>query len=738
MKKQKFITTGILAAGALLLAGSVQLQAQTQNYIFNTTTGTQGGQPTQGVPNASTNECDDVTLCIGWDGTVPTWDGTHGDPTGSIYFDGNLTGGNEYGHPIYEGLMIGDQYGEDNYYWPNNGTPINGTLYKALQFDILYDTTSTLTIDQFNTTTNWTYPTELANSWEGQNYIQSQGCYPAIQVGYTPGNGSYSQIGTLTIPDAAASGWQRMTLSYPPSTANINPCLGVWFDKWYNSQWAIAANCSAKWWIANVTLVGSAPPPNPTLTSVTPAVPGLAIFNATEGNSFYDRNEVASTLNSGLSWIGNAGASYSFNLAGYPTTTAAYHGESYMFLVPNPSATQPENAPDWGEQNILILEVQSTSAGTAANSSGQAMITYKVGLSNAEPSTNVVWMGTTNTSVKSAKLLGNYTLTFTGNDAGTLQVPDGTIGTFTVPAGTFDTAFAEGAGANPFSIVLGGQANNADAINQPVTYGSITISGVPSGVAASAVFNANTGTSTNIPANWVATASADPSTVFCVPTDAAYWVDWTSPAVGFGLQDTSAISSPTAWYPVSSFGPLSLFGAYGQLVLTGDLQSPSSTQQYFALLQRDYTALEVALPGQSVSITKQGLVTITGTPTALNGSPWVEGNVSTSVTLTESGSPVATNPGDTYVFAVDAGGYLVTSAVDTVVLSCLTDGGAAGDFVGPTANVKLSSGIAIFTAANSYSWGNDGAATPDTTTPENVQVTDYNNSNIPADRKSVV
>jgi len=34
MKKQKFITTGILAAGALLLAGSVQLQAQTQNYIF--------------------------------------------------------------------------------------------------------------------------------------------------------------------------------------------------------------------------------------------------------------------------------------------------------------------------------------------------------------------------------------------------------------------------------------------------------------------------------------------------------------------------------------------------------------------------------------------------------------------------------------------------------------------------------------------------------------------------------
>jgi hypothetical protein len=733
MKIQKYITAGILAAGALLLAGSVQVQADQKVLVINTFDSAASGTGVE------------------WGTSTVAWDGTHGNPAGSLLITTSFTGGSDTPETDY--MCIGG----GNPWWVP--VPITFSTYTNVSFDILWDNTSDITIAQFNDISTW--PANLTNSL-GQTVIQNWGINGSYFSGSITGidvelcGGPDGQMGPAlanpNIPAGAASGWVTVNMPINQGEANIDGCNGIVFHKWIKQCWGIANPAVCRFWVDNVQLEGTqAPPPPPTMTPIVTAVPGLNIFNASPGQ--YDRHEVLATATSGLTWVSNTPTTYSFDMVGFPKNSI-YSTEAYMFLIAN--AGYEDNAADWNEPNVVILEIQATPAG------GQALLWYKTnspGTGNAPYDMPVGMNNTTNNSVQSTLLLGNYSLTFTGNDTGFVQVPDGTQGSFTLGGTDGETWFAENKGSNyNFLIYLGGQENNASAANQAVVYSSFTLTqnGVPNAISENFVADANATPPALV--NWTNGPSSSPLGDVLVPSSALYWVDWSLPAPGYGLIGSPSMN-PTHWQPIMGYTPISMSGDVLQLIGPNDLQSPTSAQ-YFEAVQRAYAtssnmvgSLLVAFPGQ----TFVNGVGVTGTPTALanNGDLWSPQYGSTSVTEVFGNTTIVQPVGNVYVYAVDASNFLVP-ITDGVSMYSNPSMGAGFDqttndfmFTGPILDYvgeTMVGGIATYDSAtaNYFVWGYAYPPSPAPPTSFMVQVVDYTlqgtlgSANVPAFNSSPV
>jgi hypothetical protein len=739
MKIQKYIATGILAAGALLLAGLARAQTSLYSSAVNTG-GTQGGEPQTWIGSGQ----------FGSGGVTVNWTGAsdiYGP--GSLYYDTTETdpaadgGGSLYLKAVFNSSSDTPSFGSVCLDYNNpcyNGNPqFDASQYNAVTLDVLWDSVnSTISIDQFNTLENWNTNWFTCYSWGGgcvdSNYLEDGGCITGLEIDLDNGtcgaaNGDVAVLGSFLMPENAASGWQQVRVNYNPSQGNLSGAVGIVFKKWSANTWDLATTQTAAFWIDNITFL-PAPSGPPTMSLPVPAVPGLNLFNATQnGGNAYDRNEVLSTTTSGLSWMGSTShpgaptadfpVSYSFNLAGFPANSPG-GAEAYLFLVPN--AKTGDNAPDWNETNCFVLGVESTTNGS------QAYVEYKTNSPAANANTPITptyvsgpgSISTNNTNaVQSTKLLGTYTVAFTGPDNGTLTTPDSTVASWSVPAGTFDTAFQEGSTPTsyPFLVYLGGQANNNNAMNEAFVYSSFTVTGVPEAFAASEVFTGETALSskweTSFPGG---VGTSDPAAVVMVPTTALYWIGWSLPDSGFQLIDTANLSSQN-WQAVTTYGAIPMYGVAKQLIGPADLQSPT-TDQFFALADRVYStnsgSLLIAFPGQ---IFKSGTgVTGTPTPIANNGGNW-EPN------------------GSVYVYAVDSRSNLVTSVTDGVTLYSNPSLGPgfdqiSGDFAftqggGTGLEQTMTNGIATFNNSTDtyFEWGYNGL-TLSSSTNFMVQVVD--------------
>jgi len=612
MKKHHHSTSVILAAAALVLAGAAQLQATPNFVVAAFATGTQG------QPNGGQYSGDDISVPYGagtivWDGvTYDTADGS----TGAAYITANFSSANNTDVLVSMGPGYNNWYYEGDSASCPTGT-VDFTQYHAVQFDILYDTNSALTISQFNTGNNWptNYLTAAALASGGSNYMATKGGYYTAGVNvdlFTGANGANVYLGTFQIPTNAASGWQTVTMPYSDTLSGITSGAGLWFQGSFGGGSGINGGpYNASFWIDNVVLVGNvtvAAPP--TLALPTKSVPGLNVFASTEGNSFYDRQGVLLVPNSGLSWAGSTSSTptypvkYSFTLNSFPGNST-YGGEAYMFLVPNPVGQ--EGGPDYSEANCAIFEIQSTPNG------GQGIFQIKVnepGGNNMQygnaPYTNApgTWPGAatvalTNwfetgglTNVQSKQLYGTWTLQFTTSAKGSLIAPDGTIANFTIPS-YYATNFQEnGSTATGFNIYLGMQANQASAMDQAVVYGSFALTNV--GANFSENFVGETTLNTN---NWNPKYAGGPAGVLIVPTNAPYWINWSLPSAGFTLTDSGSLATNAIWNNVSNFPPISMFGSNVQLISANDL--PNGKAAYFELVKRTFSQLLVLLPGQT-------------------------------------------------------------------------------------------------------------------------------------------
>jgi hypothetical protein len=310
---------------------------------------------------------------------------------------------------------------------------------------------------------------------------------------------------------------------------------------------------------------------------------------------------------SGLSWVGQATpanpVTYSFTIVGYPKSVNC---EAWMFLVPNPAAN--DNAPDWNETNCVLFYLQgSTSTATAhfqykVNEDHQQAM-YSGGneprgyYTNAPGSwdgvaTNYLESGNLATLTTSHGVLGTWTIKFTSSTNGSIIGPDGSSTNFVIPPYNIGN-FAEQA-SPAFNIYLGMQANNADAMNQAVVYSNFAVSNTASPYSENFLVTPVLDTTNT----WRTSVSGGPKGVLIVPASASSWITWTLPDTGFGLQISPVLNNPLAWTVPSAFpGIIPMSGLSAQLLGASDI--PAGNTAFFELLKRQFSQLQVLLPGET-------------------------------------------------------------------------------------------------------------------------------------------
>jgi hypothetical protein len=582
--------------------------------------------------------------------------------------------------------------------WYNAGT-VDLTQYKSIDFDIKWDNTSALTIDQYNNTGTWPTNYGPAGNFNGDPY-QKGFNIKAV----SPNGPSFIQLGSTNIPTAASNGWVHMSFPINPATAGISFVNGIDFEKYISGNYKQILGPpwpTAKFWIDNVVLKGTAgPPPPPTISPLSKTTKGLNVIFNSSGQ--YDRHSARLIGNTGKSWVGHATVanpvSYSFTMNGFPKDGVTAGSGAYLFLIPNPIAH--DNAPDYNETNCVIASLQQGITNSTLTFQYKVNEAYGNNMQYGQNGyTNIPgsWNGVTPNYLESGVLgtvstlgstIGKWSIIFTSDTNITMIAPDNSTTNFVMP--TYNVGnFAE---VSSFDVYLGGQPNQAITFNEAVVYSNFAISNTVTPFYDN--FLADTTLNTT---NWDTSVSASPSGVLVVPATAPYWATWTLPAGGYGLETGSTLSSFASWTSPSMYPVVGLNGADSQLIDSSEL--PAGNTAFFNLIKRTFTKLQVLLPGETNA---------PGTVSGKIGTP-IPQSVSTPTSVT--------------VNAVDATWHIVSGSFDQIQLST-TDGSA---FL-PTP-ASLSNGSVTFTTLLFQTQGSwtvtatdttDGTKTPNTSSSVTV------------------
>jgi hypothetical protein len=603
-----------------------------------------------------------------WGPGTQAWDGVEGLPSGALLMTAVLSGSSDTPLTTYVTKL-------GNPWWV--GTPLNFSTYDYLEFDIKYDNTSDITIAQFNNV--GTIPADATNSlgqtilqsWAGVGYIGGINGLDITLCGGPAGQMAPTIILT-NIPDAAASGWAHVKIPINKAQANIDGVSGIVFHKWVSQNWGIANDAQARFWVDNIMLTGTeAVPPPPIVSVPTKAVKGLNVFTSAGG--LYDRQSAVLRQNTGLSWVGQASevnpVTYAFTIAGYPNSVNC---EAWMFLLPNPDYLH--SAPDWNGTNCVKIRLQGTAT------SGTMQFQYKVNEDHQQAMyyggdetrgfyTNAPgsWDGVTPNYLETGflgqvagnSILGKWQVRFTSDTNVTLIAPNGATTNFVMPA--YNAGYFAEQTTPGFYIYLGLQANNADAMNQALVISDFAVSNSVSPYYENFLTDEVLDT-TNV---WNTSAAPAPSGVLLVSSNASSWARWTLPDPGFSLQVGTNLTSPLAWADIATGVRFPMNGLRAQLLSNEDL--PASAATFFRLIKRNFTQLQVLLPGE------------TNAPNTLTGKVGTPDPVS----LSGSGGFVTVT-----INAVDDTWHIISSGAGTINLTS-TDGSAIMPLDGNLANGTL-------------------------------------------------
>jgi hypothetical protein len=297
--------------------------------------------------------------------------------------------------------------------------------------------------------------------------------------------------------------------------------------------YALNLNGASTLWVDNIKFVGpgTSVAPAPPVLGLQKANPGLRIFAGSTVN-IYDREGLA-TADNNQSWVsGTYPIKYSFTLQDYNPTIAQVH----LFVVPVNTSGQanmgnagtPNEYIEYQASNTLWMVINPYTNGTPGNVT--ASVQWKTGMPNVNPTNNTALMITNGTAI------GTWTLAFSSATAGTLTAPGTTAVPFAISDPTVATDFA-----NPAVAYLGIQPNTGAGQGQYIDYASMSITGV-TGVNESEdytrepVFNAS--------GQW-ANNSALATSIVLATTNTPYWINWTLPAIGYGLGTAEIVTGST-------------------------------------------------------------------------------------------------------------------------------------------------------------------------------------------------
>jgi hypothetical protein len=290
--------------------------------------------------------------------------------------------------------------------------------------------------------------------------------------------------------------------------------------------------------VANVliTMNTNPPPIPPPVMTVVPAKPGLRIF-AQDRTATYNQ-EGFGTVDSGQTWLYGdsffAPVSYSITFADFDTVN---NYTLYVQFVPN-SGNSGNPYIVYQNPNALTWSI------THQNTGFTTSVDWKTNAPNAGNISNALAMITHSTNGR-----GTWTLTFTSDTQGSVTSSDGTNKSFSLPPGM--TALFTSAGAGAMTILFGTAPNATGGFGQYIDISSILITNVP-GINESDDFTKDGALNTAL---WNPGFSYNAGSVILVSTNSAYWVNWTVPDLGFGLETKASLNGGTnVWFSPSYYG----------------------------------------------------------------------------------------------------------------------------------------------------------------------------------------
>ena len=519
----------LLAAGALL-QGSFSLCAQAEETVLNTfddDTSTAGFWLWWGG----------IEREVSWD---PTQDAGASAASGSVKlsftFD-NANTDNQYA----VGMSLA---GQSSY---NTSLVANPTEYSALEFDLLWDTNSPITVDQFN----------------------SSGGDAGFNMGLALPDWSQSWISPS--PTITGGGtWQHVVV---PIEVTRPAFAGLIFKKWQPTG-ANGLNGPVTIWLDNFKLIkATAPPPVPTLNIQKSSSRGVQIFASASGQ--YQRQSIAATSEAAqaLSWIGNAEpVTYSLTIAEAPANP---NFQIHVFLSPDSGGA---NSPDWNDPNVIFLDIRRN-----ADSTGQATFRYKT---NAPNNNNMFYFQ--NGAPVDGRLavlstptaLGTWSLRFQNDTNLTLTGPDNTVTNFTMPPGAAELFRVTTSMTASFGI----QPNQLELIGQSATFSEIKITSGSTTILDDTFQTADPDQQVD-PTLWTRRMD-DQKGITILGSDSAYVVSWGVPDTGYTLMSKPDLKAAT-WTEL----PLTATQiATTKRVLVSSTNLPSLTQGYFQLMQTNSPA----------------------------------------------------------------------------------------------------------------------------------------------------
>jgi hypothetical protein len=434
-------------------------------------------------------------------------------------------------------------------------------------------------------------------------------------IGYGADTSYYTNL--VTIPGAATNGWVTIAetnaaqFQYAANSSGDTYAQGP--EIYYNQYGKPYPTNLVIFWIDDLVVnssVAPPPPPPPPTMSISPAVPGLNLFTGT-GTSLYNRENIESTSGS-YTWVGaSQPVSFSFTITNYPVGTNDAV-QTQIFLVPNPGT---ESDPDWNEANCVFLDLEnqlSVNGGAnwtfhyKTNDANDNAMVYNTNPAATNSAGKPIAVGTL-ASITNTTALGTWTVTFNQNTNVTMTTPSGTSTNFSIPDATGATSALF---ASDVYLYFGVQAGNTGGANDHIVASEFKVTGSENDfddnfVADDGALNTS---------YWITNAAYPVCVQMVAPGDPPYWIQWTEPAPGFILETTPSLSTDIAWTQATNHSVFIAGTNFTQLVSSNDL--PVGNTAFLALVQRNYTQLQVLLPGETAA--PNTLTGKTGTPTPVS------------------------------------------------------------------------------------------------------------------------
>ncbi len=560
MKKNLLIMRFILALIAVTLAG---LATRTSAAVF------------PAASYANTFQTGGNTSPFAGSGSVASWISWYDTPGNNSPLTNDVNTPDTGAGPGAGSLMVDCPFTNDN----------QNLFFGTFSNNAPYDFSQTISnLNQFDYIKFDVYVKPIDPNTGLIQQTNTDGNFGSLEVGVMSSIGpTPTFFGTVTIPGSATNGWVSLQMPINHAMGNLISIGGIAFN--YNNYNGYPTN-DFVFWIGHVVMhynptlvIGP-----PTLLGLQKPVVGLNMIDTQVTGNNDNRYQVETATSSGFGFVDKPNVTYSWNIKSFPTNSP--FGYQQHFFIVNGTPGPYDQAADWNLADCIYITVQADSNNFAymsfrykTNEPAANGMIYNTATNNW-PIEPVGYLYTSNYSP-----LGTWSVTFNNQTNVTLTAPHGQTTNF-----VFDPASAA-LFADPATVILGAQPNDTFVIGEAVVYNWFSVTGNDSPF--TNIFTNDLQLNTNY---WTVLAN-DPNGVVLVPPNAAYWLPWTLPDSGFGLQTNANLATTNTW---NDAVPLQEIQNYtNRQALLGTNLLPSANQGYYRLLERNYTQLQILLPGET-------------------------------------------------------------------------------------------------------------------------------------------